>query len=578
VYAAQIALALFFLLTAAATVVLGAFVLGRDPGNRIHQIFFLSSLGSGLWDFTEFMQRIAISATDAGFWLILESVWAVDIALFLHFVLLYTKSPLLRGPRAVLHTAILYLPAAAVTLADHFYGLYSGPVLTEYWGYTYAVADASIGTALMEIWTAICLLYALHLCVRYLRQTGPGAERRRNLLVTYGVAVPVVFGIIAVFLESIYAIAAFILPTVGSFGSFCLIGFAIWRYGLFAINPETTARTIVSTMNDGLVLIDRESNVVYANAAATAMVGYAGTDLSGCSALQVFFNKNESQSLPSEIRRKGSVADHETALTAKDGRSLPVSFSGAAIYNDGGEFAGIVGIFRDITERKMAESALIESNKKLALLGSITRHDLLNLVMVLRGYLSIASEDTKDPGLLASLDRCVAAADLIQQQVEFTRDYQEIGVKTPVWQRISDIVEAQASLFPHRSVAIRALTNGAEVYADPLFGKVVYNLIDNALHHGGEKLTAITFSVLQMEGEARLLCEDDGNGISAEEKQHLFQWGFGRNHGHGLYLSREILSITGIELVETGVPGEGARFEMYVPEGRIRVSRGDAAA
>lgn len=61
---------------------------------------------------------------------------------------------------------------------------------------------------------------------------------------------------------------------------------------------------------------------------------------------------------------------------------------------------GTVLIFRDIPERKMQENALKESNQKLALLSSIIRHDLLNQVMVLRGYLSFAAEDTEDPALI----------------------------------------------------------------------------------------------------------------------------------------------------------------------------------
>jgi signal transduction histidine kinase len=43
--------------------------------------------------------------------------------------------------------------------------------------------------------------------------------------------------------------------------------------------------------------------------------------------------------------------------------------------------------------------------------------------------------------------------------------------------------------------------------------------------------------------------------------------GFGKNTGLGLFFSREILSITGISITETGVYGVGARFEIRVPGG-----------
>ena len=69
-----------------------------------------------------------------------------------------------------------------------------------------------------------------------------------------------------------------------------------------------------------------------------------------------------------------------------------------------------------------------------------------------------------------------------------------------------------------------------------------------------------------------LLCKDDGDGVSTEEKEKIFDQGFGKNTGLGLALSREILDITGITIRETGEPGKGARFEMVVPKGAYRVN------
>ena len=74
-------------------------------------------------------------------------------------------------------------------------------------------------------------------------------------------------------------------------------------------------------------------------------------------------------------------------------------------------------------------------------------------------------------------------------------------------------------------------------------------------------------------------------GVSAEEKKRLFTRGFGKNTGLGLFLSREILAITGITITGititgititgiaitgNGVPGKGARFEITVPKGAYR--------
>ena len=116
-----------------------------------------------------------------------------------------------------------------------------------------------------------------------------------------------------------------------------------------------------------------------------------------------------------------------------------------------------------------------------------------------------------------------------------------------------------------------AIPRGAEVFADPLIAKVFYNLMDNAVRYGG-KITTILFTVQESGDDCQIVCEDDGEGVPTEEKEKIFDRGFGKNTGLGLALSREILSLTGITIRETGEPGKGARFEMTVPKGMWRIS------
>ena len=112
-----------------------------------------------------------------------------------------------------------------------------------------------------------------------------------------------------------------------------------------------------------------------------------------------------------------------------------------------------------------------------------------------------------------------------------------------------------------------------EIYADPLLKKVFFNLIDNSLRHNGAKMSYIRVTASQNPSkidELVISVEDDGLGVGKEDKPHLFTKGFGKNTGLGLYLSKEILSITGLTIQETGEPGKGARFEILVPKGKYR--------
>ena len=64
--------------------------------------------------------------------------------------------------------------------------------------------------------------------------------------------------------------------------------------------------------------------------------------------------------------------------------------------------------------------------------------------------------------------------------------------------------------------------------------------------------------------------EDNGVGIPAKQKKKIFERGFKKSTGLGLFLTREILRITGIRIQETGIDGSGARFEIAVPKGMYR--------
>jgi K+-sensing histidine kinase KdpD len=116
---------------------------------------------------------------------------------------------------------------------------------------------------------------------------------------------------------------------------------------------------------------------------------------------------------------------------------------------------------------------------------------------------------------------------------------------------------------------LKVTIDNLSVYADPLLEKVFYNLVENALRYGSG-LTHITFSQEATEDGIVLLCEDDGCGIAAQHKEGIFNHQHFKDAGFGLFLSREILSITTLSIHETGEAGKGARFEISVPRGYFK--------
>ena len=232
----------------------------------------------------------------------------------------------------------------------------------------------------------------------------------------------------------------------------------------------------------------------------------------------------------------------------------------------------ISGILRDITERKRADRALLEANRKLNLMGSITRHDINNQLTILSGYHMLL--ETGSPGLPAAeifsiLNR---ATTRIQKILAFTKEYQDVGVKSPVWQQLDALISRAKSTLEtaHVTISLEPSCRDIEILADPMLVKVFYNLIDNSLRHG-EHVSEIRFSCARENDNLYLIYEDNGAGIPDTIRPVLFERGKGKNTGYGMFLVREILAITGFTIAEKGEAGKGARFEIVVPAGSFRV-------
>ena len=227
-------------------------------------------------------------------------------------------------------------------------------------------------------------------------------------------------------------------------------------------------------------------------------------------------------------------------------------------------------VFRDITKRKTAEEALKESNRKLRLLSSITRHDIQNQVHLLAGYLEMTRECLADNTVRENyLDIMNRSLDNIRNQIAFTRDYEQLGAGRPVWVHISSTVSSVAEKSGLSGLNLDLRTGNLEICSDQLIEKVFSNLFENSIMHG-RHATSISLFGEKKEDSLTLVYEDDGSGIPHDQKELIFERGFGKNSGLGLFLAREVLGITGIGIRECGDPGKGARFEMSVPADRFR--------
>ena len=225
----------------------------------------------------------------------------------------------------------------------------------------------------------------------------------------------------------------------------------------------------------------------------------------------------------------------------------------------------ILAVSVNIDEIKRMEMSLRLTNKKIQLLSSLIRHDVMNKITALRGFTELAI-DSCDCESLPLLERAEQSAIAIQKDIDFMREYDKLGNDVPQWQKVRFSVSSATVV----GVTVLREINGLEVYADMMFSRAFENLLDNSIRHGG------TVSVIRVSGHQDgddfiIVWEDDGIGIPAADKERIFSRGFGKNTGFGLFLTRHILSLTGMEIYEEGEEGQGARFVIRVPKGMWRI-------
>jgi len=232
----------------------------------------------------------------------------------------------------------------------------------------------------------------------------------------------------------------------------------------------------------------------------------------------------------------------------------------------------ILGISSDITEKMRAEEALSRATRKLGFLNAITFTDIQNALFSLSGFLELEKQIPADEKTRTYRDKQTRIIQSISDALQFTRNYQELGINPPAWQDVSRAFLLGISHIDMTGLSRTMQLDRLEIYADPLLERVFEALAGNVLHHAGTA-TGIRLWYRETPEGLMLVFEDNGAGIPKAMKEKIFERRYVGKKGVGLFLSREILSITGITIRETGTEGAGARFEMMVPKGMYRFSK-----
>ncbi|WP_317137589.1 response regulator [Methanochimaera problematica] len=340
-----------------------------------------------------------------------------------------------------------------------------------------------------------------------------------------------------------------------------------------------------------VLVLDNDLRITKANEAFEKLTGILEKDLINICLYDLISGDKKEEILLkiNETKKMKKITGFEIAIRSASGEERRILWDIAQIFDYSGKHIATTWQGHDITDILEYQNRILEINEKLnianeklaaaegelrqahhqlKLITGITRHDILNSIMAAEGYLDLinCSDDSERDDYLNKLNDVIQK---IQMQIEFTREYETPGSHAPAWQDLTDILY---DLDSKAGVPIQTSACKVEIFADHMLKKVFESLLDNTLRHGGDNLSGIEVNCMQADkGELRIIWEDNGPGIIDADKEKIFEQGYGKNTGLGLFLVREALKISGIKIHEAGIYGKGARFIMTVPQGRYHI-------
>ena len=363
-----------------------------------------------------------------------------------------------------------------------------------------------------------------------------------------------------------------------------------------AADKESLAVTLRS-IEDGVITTDVQGKIIMINNAGENLTGWTSKEAIGQSLKSVY---NIAIDLAAQARAQKTGSRNEAqsillsmpenaTLRSRHGREHVIEQVASPIRDSKNEVAGVVLVFRDITERQRneAERRKAETLEQLGLLAGGIAHDFNNLLTAIIGNISLASlllppDDEMGTRLNDAKNASMRARDLAQQLLTFARGGAPIKKTASIGKLIQDTVS-----FSLRGTHSRSeFLFGADLWPaeiDPgQISQVIANLVvnaDQAMPNGGTlRVSCDNFSYdstavpgipdLLPGDYIRIAIRDEGVGIAEETLKRIFDPYFTtkpKGNGLGLATTYSIIkNHNGLICVDSKVH-YGSTFTLYLP-------------
>ena len=356
----------------------------------------------------------------------------------------------------------------------------------------------------------------------------PSVYKKKTTALLIGLLIPWIGNIIYVF--NLNPLQPVDLTPFTTFFSVIAIAFAILKLKSLDIVPIAREK-IIETMHDAVIVVDNENNVIYANKSSREI-----------------FNFEEL------LKKLGDDVEGEKWKEAEiNGKYYAISIS--PIYDAGKNEIGKVVIFHDITERKRTEDEIRNLNDDLMLINKIVRHDILNDLQVLRGFIEMECERDKK-----IYDKVIKRIEKIARLMRRVKDLEHLASTNAL--KEYDLKKVVESIAKEYEVKIN-ISGNCRILADEAIYSVIDNILMNAVIHG--KATQIDVT-MEENGACKIKIADNGKGISDEIKGKIFDekfsYGETKGSGLGLYIVKKVIDKYGGEIKVLDNSPHGAVFSI----------------
>jgi PAS domain S-box-containing protein len=337
-------------------------------------------------------------------------------------------------------------------------------------------------------------------------------------------------------------------------------------------SSELKYKALVENADDAILLSDIAGKTLYKNPAYYRQLGLAeGAEekFAEIHPEDLYLVKEKH-----EILLKNGYSKLEYRVKHQNGEWVYRFARSVLLHDNDGRPNAVLSVIRDITEQKMVEKRLQEdqerialSNEKLRVVGRLTRHDARNKLSAINAYAYLIKKGVKNnPDIVDKLDKMTQSVRDVERIFDFAHVYEKIGSEGLVVVDVGKAVDEATVLFSDSNFQVVNDCVGLTVMADSFLSEMFYNFMDNTRKHG-KKAKIIKIYGQKKDGVLNLFYEDDGVGITFENKKNLFKEGFstGGSTGFGLFLINKMIQVYGWAITEVGIPGEGVKFVISVP-------------